>query len=686
MIDRRKGLCARAIWGFALAALLAMASMAAATESAPMTFSGDQNAASLTPYWQFWDDSADAADLSDAIEALGAGAYQAVGESFNRGYTQSTSWLYARVNRAADADEVLYLLLEPVYLDEVDVFVAPAAEAMRAERFTLHVFGDHRPVTDRALPQSRAVLPLAFSRSDSLDIFVRVRTLSTHFLDATLANQPLMEKTVQWRLLLHGGFVAVALAIALVHLLLAYRLRERVLLIYALYVLSLGIGYGAIEGIANLVLPGVIHHLNDWFVGIGTGLSFALIAWLVIEIFDTANQHRRAHRFLQLVVLLGLAAFVATGQVVYPTIAQLLFIAGLGFLFIAFWLAWVHYRAGDPAGRLFLIAFSVSAIGATVSFLRILGLLPINVLTQYAVQMSSFAHMILMTLALSERVLAAEDAAKKALREAEQKAVGLANRMTGKLAESKKDLERTLARERSLRKEQSDFIDAISHEYRTPLSVLTTNIDILHSRGKLEESRFAAMTAAVRRLGEIFNDAMRTHRIGRPPQLALSSIDLAALVDEIIGEFHQTHSDCVVRWQPPTNPAIIQADRRMMALVMFNLLENAYKYRRKQPSDCGVGVSLNVFDDRVGITVSNEVESMDTYDRAVLLERFVRGDSAGAQPGSGLGLYLVKRGIEDMAGSVTISESALDRFEITITLPYSPVAHGFNDESGDDQY
>jgi signal transduction histidine kinase len=684
MIYRRSRLRAIRGLGVALIMLLLMSSMAAAAQSAEMTFSGDENAASLTPHWQFWDDPADAADLRDAIEALGAGAYQTVGESFNRGYTQSTSWLYARVNRAADAEAVLYLLLEPVYLDEVDVFVRPAGEVMRAEGFTRHAFGDHRPVTNRALPQSRAMLPLAFDRSNSLDIFVRVRTLSTHFLDATLADQPSMEKAVQWRLFLHGGFVAVAMAIALVHLLLAYRLRERVLLIYALYVLSLGIGYGGIEGIANLVLPGIIHHLNDWLVGIGTGLSFALIAWLVIVIFDTANQHRWAHRFLQLVVLLGLAAFVATGQAIYPTIAQLLFIAGLFFLFIAFWLAWVHYRAGDPAGRLFLIAFSVSTIGATVSFLRILGLLPVNVFTQHAVQMSSFAHMILMTLALSERVLAAEDAAKQALRDAEQKAVGLANQMTEKLAESKKDLERTLARERSLRQEQSDFIDAISHEYRTPLSVLTTNIDILHGRGELGESRFAAMTAALRRLGGIFNDAMRTHRIGMPPQLALSPMDLAALIDEIISEFRQTHSDCLVRWQSPTTPVTLQADRRMMALVVFNLLENGYKYRRKQPTDRGVEVTLDAVDDTVRITVSNDVEPVDSHNRAELMERFVRGETAAAQPGSGLGLYLVKRGVEDMGGAVSIAETTLDRFEITIALPYPAAITSLDDESGDD--
>lgn len=658
-----------------LATIFASVSNVAFADYTNVIFTERDEVVALGEHWSFWDDPAADAGLEEALTALDAGVFEAVNSGFNRGYTSAASWLHVRVTRTAESPESVYLLLDPVYLDEVDVFVQTPGDERQAESFQHYRFGDHRPVGSRSLPQSRAVLPLALKADSPVDLLVRIQTTSTHFFEATLATEPAMQSTVQWRLLLHGGFVAVALALSLMHFLLAFRLRDSVLAIYATYVLTLAVGYAGIEGIAKLVFPGIAHHINDYLVGFGTGVSFSVVAWLIAVIFNTKKDHRLAHRFLQVVFLLGLVVFAATGYPLYASVAQILFVAGLIFVFVAFWLAWVHWRAGDPAGRLFLIAFSVSSVGATVSFLRILGLLPVNILTQYAVQMSSFVHMILMALALSERVLAAEEKAKQALRDAEKKAIDLADQMTGKLTQSKQSLEETLARERVLRQEQSDFIDTISHQYRTPLSVLTTNIDILHSRGEISETRFSVMTNALRRLTEIFTDAMNTHRMGHPPRLTLRAIDLKQLAVDVSAEFREAHADCPIHLSISQYPVFAQVDPRMMELVLLNLLENAYKYRWLEVDDSGITLELVAAGSTLQIIVGNSIAPNALVDREKLLQRFVRGREQSSQPGSGLGLYLVKQGIEQMGGSVVIDDSTIERFVVILTLPKSTDAN-----------
>ena len=656
------------IW---VSALLIGFSTFAPADDLILRFTDKDNAVAIEGHWQFLDDPDAALDIAAAREALQRGQFEALEQSLNRGYTTAASWLYVRIARDEGAPANLYLLLEPVYLDEVDVFVLKRGAEGTGE-ITQHRFGDHRPITERALPQTRAVLPLALRADEPVDVFVRIRSLSTHLFEAKLLDEASMERAVQWRLLAHGGYVAVAFALALVHFLLAYRLRDRVLLIYAAYVMGLGIGYAAIEGISALVFTQSIHLFNDWLVSIGTGLSFVLIAWLVMVIFKTGEQHRWTHYFLWAVVVLGAAAFLSTGTALYPQISQWLFLSGLAFVFIALYLAWVHYRAGDPAGRLFLIAFTVSGIGAIISFLRILGLLPVNPLTQHAIQLTSFAHMMLMSLALSERVLAAEDAAKTALRNAESRAVTLANEMTEKLAESKRELERTLMRERDLRGEQAAFIDTISHEYRTPLSVLQTNVDILHSRGELSESRFAAMGSALKRLGGIFDDALQTHRLGRPPEIALQPLNLVAVLKETVADWQSAHPDCPVYFDLPAVSIPAEADRRMIQLILFNLLDNAFKYRYTQTSDAGIRIHLSALDGWVRLAISNAIDPSIGIDRSNLLERFVRDAGAAEQPGHGLGLYLVRRGVEEMGGRVTIDQEDEGRFCVVVELPQAP--------------
>ncbi len=125
------------------------------------------------------------------------------------------------------------------------------------------------------------------------------------------------------------------------------------------------------------------------------------------------------------------------------------------------------YFALYMSGRwLYLAAFGVSNFGYSMHFLRSLGVIPAYGWNMHAMPIATLCNMVLMTLALTERLHTAEEKVLAASRSSEQKAVKLATEMTVELREEREKLEMPLER-------QIRFVDMVSHEYRTPLAIIT---------------------------------------------------------------------------------------------------------------------------------------------------------------------------------------------------------------------
>lgn len=656
---------------------MAGAVVSATVAAAPLVFNPGDGRVQITGHLAFLDDPGRAISFAEAISAWQEGRFQPLPGALNRGYTGAGTWLHLPVVLSGQEEEPLLLDLRPPYVDRVDIWVQEAAAPLDPSAYRRYALGDHAPIAERPEPRQHMALTLhppelpGATGPRRLNLFIYLSSTSTVALEGAVYSLHSYQRHAEKHAMLQGAYVAVTMALALINALLAWRLRDSVYGYYAAYLVALAIGYAAIEGLFNPFLPGSIHLLSDHLVGLASGLSFSLVSLMVMRLFHTARSYPRSHRFLQLVVLSGVATTLASGTPLFRQFAQVHFFLGLLFLVLAFAIAWVRMRAGDSAGRLFVIAFSASFVGGVLSFSRILGLVPSSDLTYYAVQLSSLAHMILMTPALAERVLAAEKAARNASRDAEQQAIALIDERTAELAQSKLALEQTLAREQQLRREQADFINTISHEYRTPLAIIKTNLDVLRLQGAVEGERFERMKLALRRLSAIFNDALATHRMGRPPTARLEVLDLRDLLQGAIAEFRLVQPDCPVHLEPGEDPALVRADRRVVKLVLMNLLQNAGKYMQHSAPGARIDTWLVHEPEQIALHVANPIDPALELDRARLTEWRYRAPAHrdSDQSGQGLGLYMVKRGVEDMDGRFEIAEGPGDRFEAIVRLP-----------------
>ena len=273
---------------------------------------------------------------------------------------------------------------------------------------------------------------------------------------------------------------------------------------------------------------------------------------------------------------------------------------------------------------------------------------------QYNLQLTSLGLVIALHLALSARHRALLDAHRQALENTQRTA-------------------KEMQHERELHERKGRFIDLIAHEYRTPLTILRTNLDIL-GLSKDEAQRQASLTSmdiAVTRLGHIFNRSQNVDDWGGHRSLRAERVAPAILLRTLIAETNAAGNTGKHKYVFSGNDdsICVSADPELLKTVLRNLLDNIKKYAAP---DRVVDVIIVALADAVTITLANQSLTSPGESPECLLEKNVRGANSGGAEGVGMGLYIVKKLIDDMGGKTAIQLGSPDRFEITLQLPRQP--------------
>lgn len=236
-------------------------------------------------------------------------------------------------------------------------------------------------------------------------------------------------------------------------------------------------------------------------------------------------------------------------------------------------------------------------------------------------------------------------------------------------------LYRTTMRELMLARQQSDFVSAVSHEFRTPLTSMRHLTDLLVSRGVTSEERktqyYELLAHETERLHRMVESLLSFGRIEVGADAwHLEPADAGELVRGIVDEFrHEPQAkgrDILLDVEDGLPP--IRADREALPRALWNLLENAAKYS-EAPSSIRVFVRRD--GDSLLMGVGDEGIGIPAAERERVFDKFVRGADArrtGAR-GVGIGLALVKRIVEAHDGSVRLESEPGRGSTFTIVLP-----------------
>jgi two-component system sensor histidine kinase KdpD len=221
---------------------------------------------------------------------------------------------------------------------------------------------------------------------------------------------------------------------------------------------------------------------------------------------------------------------------------------------------------------------------------------------------------------------------------------------------------------------RTTLLDAMAHEFKTPLTAIkAATTALLADPGQTGESRSELLTIAdeeADRLKELIDDAIEMARLDNAHiDLSLEMSDPAELVRQAVASMQTEIAGRPVKvaCEPGVGP--IAMDRRLVRLAVRQLLDNALKYSLPQsPITVRVGRSEH----SIAIEVANRGAAIPLQEQARIFERFYRGASVKEQiPGSGLGLSIAARIVEEHRGEMTVA-SVAGETTFRIRLPMEP--------------
>ena len=224
-------------------------------------------------------------------------------------------------------------------------------------------------------------------------------------------------------------------------------------------------------------------------------------------------------------------------------------------------------------------------------------------------------------------------------------------------------LERSIAAQRQL------VADA-SHELRTPITSLRTNIEVLADADALPPDERARLLADVEEqiteLGMLVADLIELAR-GDEPLREREDVRLDELVRESVVRARR-HAPAI-DFRVALEPAVLDGTRERLARAVNNLLDNAAKHSPP-------GGVVEVYAGPSGVRVRDHGTGIDAADLPHLFDRFYRGASSRGRPGSGLGLAIVRQVAEQHGGTVRAANAPDGGAEFTLDLPAAPAATG----------
>lgn len=608
--------------------------------------------------------------LADLLAPATAAHFIPIPGTMNRSYSRDTVWLRFSMIRSAAFPDASWLRLSPPYLDQVTVYLQTGSEPAQPASYRVIPLGDHIPVAERPVQHPDFVAPLLLPLERPVAVYLQIRSTSAVCLQGAIHTPADMIRQNSANIMFQGGYLGIALVIGLVNLIVFLRIRDRLFLYFALYVFALFIQHLSIQGMLAMVWPAHAHQLSDYLVGMGMGALVLLFSPFAIRLFDTPR-FPWVHRYFLLLSLLGGLTMLSVPLDFYGSMVSITMIALLGALLLMPWLSIRAIMRGEPAGMLYLAAFGASSFGYAAQFLRLLGVIPLAWWNIHTTQFASLLNMVLMTLALTERLHAAERKAMKAAQESEQKAVELATDMTRELRLKKQDLQDALASEQHALKQSTRFLAMLSHEYRTPLAIIRANLNLLEQReeqtGSPHEPRLATMQHAVNRLVEVMEVSLRKDRLGHSTAGKTDeTIELALFMDEVIDSAERFWPDRLFVFDPENVTATVSGNPGQLKTALLNLLDNACKY---SPPESPVMIECQADDEMAVISVRDQGKGLSRNEAEGLFEKYRRGSDSQGTSGAGIGLWLVRQIAEQHGGSITLAPDVKEGTVATLWLP-----------------
>jgi len=209
---------------------------------------------------------------------------------------------------------------------------------------------------------------------------------------------------------------------------------------------------------------------------------------------------------------------------------------------------------------------------------------------------------------------------------------------------------------------KSDFVSSVSHDLRSPLTLMRGYTTMLGMVGELNEQQqgyIAKIIVGVESMTHLVNNLLDLSRIDSGMGLRVEKVDPLEMAEGVVKSLQLLADQKNIQLDMqvvPVLPQTIDADKALLTQAVYNLVENAIKYT---PMDGEVTLRLGPLPGSIQFEVKDSGIGVAPADQPRLFEKFFRGSTreAHTERGSGLGLAIVRSIAERHSGRVWVEST-----------------------------
>ncbi len=232
----------------------------------------------------------------------------------------------------------------------------------------------------------------------------------------------------------------------------------------------------------------------------------------------------------------------------------------------------------------------------------------------------------------------------------------------------KEDFNTMVSELASIEKLKDGFVADVSHEIKTPLSVIQGYADLLKTPGLSENERneyIHLISEAINNLTTLVSNILKLNKIESQEIVLKEKFSLDEQMRYCILALEEKINDKNIELEVNFDEVVINSDRALLELVWNNLFSNAVKFT---PENGKITLVLKNQGNVVIATVRDTGCGMGNETKKHIFDKFYQGDTSHSQEGNGLGLALVDRVIKLLDGEILVTSDPGEGSEFKVVL------------------
>jgi signal transduction histidine kinase len=233
-----------------------------------------------------------------------------------------------------------------------------------------------------------------------------------------------------------------------------------------------------------------------------------------------------------------------------------------------------------------------------------------------------------------------------------------------------------LRREKEVSDMKSRFLSLVAHEFRTPITIIQSSLDMLVYYGETmnaerRASQVHKITGQLKRLMTLIDEISFLYRMQNiGVKVQRTSVAILPYLEQVISEVEMIHGregDIQLITSGLSHEAAFALDELLLHQIFFNLVSNAVKY-----SSPGTPVTILVStnETHLAVTIADRGIGIAGADLKRLFEPFFRGENVEQRSGTGLGLSIVDQSVKALNGQVSVDSKIGEGSTFTVSFPF----------------